>query len=341
LLDFFNINIHVNYNLYIDKEDISMVIDIIIPAYNSHKTIVNTLRSIAIQTVASKIKVTIVNDGGDGYKDIISLFPDLAIEEIKIDNGGPAIARQIGIERTSLPYIVFIDSDDILLNAFSILDLFSQIKKSEDIVCVNSRFVNETEDGRFEIMNDKEFVWLFGNIYRRSFILNNNVSFPKFSANEDLLFNLQIEMIAEQQKKSIVYLERATYLWNYNKNSITRRNGSEYAYFDSTYHIIVGKHEIFKRFPRSVTSAYILKSIWDFFYFWEQSILNRAQRPDYHNNLMKAIRDFYQEYKDVLNMVSDDEWRKVGDVKRVATNYFSKYNFNDFINMMKHKDNKK
>ena len=50
------------------------LIDIIIPAYNAHKTIVKTLSSIACQTVVDKCKVTIVNDAGYNYADIVESF---------------------------------------------------------------------------------------------------------------------------------------------------------------------------------------------------------------------------------------------------------------------------
>lgn len=38
------------------------MIDVIIPAYNSHSTIIRTLSSIAMQLNRDELKVTIVND---------------------------------------------------------------------------------------------------------------------------------------------------------------------------------------------------------------------------------------------------------------------------------------
>ena len=38
------------------------MIDVIIPAYNSHKTIIRTLASIVMQLNREELKVTIVND---------------------------------------------------------------------------------------------------------------------------------------------------------------------------------------------------------------------------------------------------------------------------------------
>ena len=50
------------------------MIDVIIPAYNSHDTIIRTLSSIAMQLNKNELKVTIVNDGGKDYSDIVKTF---------------------------------------------------------------------------------------------------------------------------------------------------------------------------------------------------------------------------------------------------------------------------
>ena len=50
------------------------MIDVIIPAYNAHETIIRTLSSIAMQLNRKDLKVTIVNDGGKNYNDIVNIF---------------------------------------------------------------------------------------------------------------------------------------------------------------------------------------------------------------------------------------------------------------------------
>lgn len=69
------------------------MIDVIIPAYNAHSTIVRTLSSIAMQLNRNELKVTIVNDGGEGYEDLVNLFkPILDVQEISYkENRGPRL----------------------------------------------------------------------------------------------------------------------------------------------------------------------------------------------------------------------------------------------------------
>ena len=71
-----------------------MGIDIIIPAYNSKDTLLNTLTSIVTQKDLEKIniQVTIVNDCSDySYSSLVDYFsPYINIQELVIDkNVGP------------------------------------------------------------------------------------------------------------------------------------------------------------------------------------------------------------------------------------------------------------
>ena len=50
------------------------MIDVIIPAYNAHKTIEQTLTSIAFQSIVDKLNVYIINDYGKDYKEIIEYY---------------------------------------------------------------------------------------------------------------------------------------------------------------------------------------------------------------------------------------------------------------------------
>ena len=73
------------------------MIDVIIPAYNSQNTIIRTLASIVMQLNKNELKVTIVNDGGNDYKEIVENFkPLIDIQEIGYkENRGPRLCKTI------------------------------------------------------------------------------------------------------------------------------------------------------------------------------------------------------------------------------------------------------
>ena len=106
------------------------MIDVIIPAYNSQDTIIRTLSSIAMQLNRDELKVTIVNDGGNNYKDIVETFSKVIdVQEIGYEtNRGPGYARQYGIDHTKEDFITFIDADDTFYEACSLSLLSRPIK---------------------------------------------------------------------------------------------------------------------------------------------------------------------------------------------------------------------
>ena len=201
------------------------MIDIIIPAYNAHKTIRRTLNSISNQTIVDLIKVYIINDfSKKDYSAEISTFEKhIKIQELKLSkNLGPGSARQYGIDNSNSKYIVFIDADDIFAKQNSLEVLLKSIEENNADVVI-SNFYEEDEKGDYiEHNNDK--IWLHGKIYKRSFLKKHNIKFNNSRANEDNGFNQLIFL-----HDSIVNtIEDYTYIWNYYANSITRKNNQEY-----------------------------------------------------------------------------------------------------------------
>ena len=93
-------------------------ISVIIPAYNSEKTIVKALDSVRKQTSSQYIKeVLVINDGStdntkkivENYKEEYDTFP---IQLINKDNGGVSTARNRGLSLAQGNWIALLDSDD-------------------------------------------------------------------------------------------------------------------------------------------------------------------------------------------------------------------------------------
>ena len=90
-------------------------IDIVLPNYNSHEFIVETIKSIINQTYFDW-KLTIVDDNSNKKtKNILEKFS--TNKKIKIywlkKNKGAGFCRNYALKKTKSPYIAFIDSDDI------------------------------------------------------------------------------------------------------------------------------------------------------------------------------------------------------------------------------------
>lgn len=95
------------------------MISIVIPMYNSEKTIERALDSVINQTYQGKYQIIIINDGStDSSLDIVKKYrKNLNKKNIEIlimdeKNGGVSKARNIGIKKSEGRYIALLDSDD-------------------------------------------------------------------------------------------------------------------------------------------------------------------------------------------------------------------------------------
>ena len=93
-----------------------MKVSVIIPAYNSSKTIKASLES-AINQSYLPHEIIVVNDGSvddteGAVKAIVSANKDANIAYVYKKNEGPSIARNLGIEMATGDLIAFLDSDD-------------------------------------------------------------------------------------------------------------------------------------------------------------------------------------------------------------------------------------
>ena len=191
------------------------MIDIIIPIYNARKTLELTLMSIKLQTIIDKINIYLIDDNSsEDYKDILNKYKDMNIIYIKLDkNNGPAVARQKGIEMSSSKYIMFIDADDLLYDADSIKKLFNKIEEDYDYVVG----ITIDEKQNTQIMNESD---LHGKIYKREFLLKNNIKFNNTRVHEDNYFN-NLVLLCEPKQKEIL---ENVYIYVDNKDSITNIN---------------------------------------------------------------------------------------------------------------------
>lgn len=210
------------------------LVDIIIPAYNAHKTIEKTLQSISIQTIIDNCNIIIVNDCGNNYNDIIDYYgKNMSITQITLsENSGPGVARNVGVAAGSAPYITFIDADDTFYGCFALEIFLKTMQRYKNCLVVSSPFYEQiiNEEKPF-VVRSSNMVWVFGKLYNRKFIETNKILFSSTRSNEDTGFNTLVELcLSNINEDEIVLLEDPFYCWHHNENSITRINNFEYAY---------------------------------------------------------------------------------------------------------------
>lgn len=206
------------------------MLDIIIPTYNSGNTLRRCLESIASQNYLGSINVTIVNDGGNKDYNLTDL--DLNIKELSYSkNRGPGYARNYALERTSSPFITFIDADDTFTEE-AINSLMINIKDNNILVGFENRFDAE---GNYETTYN--MLNLHGKIYKRSIIEKYNIRFPEFVYSaEDTAFNWLYQFFINA---SLKILNRVVYNYNYSSDSIVNKDTKTEFYYGSNLRDLV------------------------------------------------------------------------------------------------------
>lgn len=98
-----------------------MKLSVIVPSYNSERTIIEALGSVYLQDInRDDFEVIVVNDGStdNSIKVIEAFISENDINNLILitqDNGGVASARNTGIRVATGQYIAFLDADDVWL----------------------------------------------------------------------------------------------------------------------------------------------------------------------------------------------------------------------------------
>lgn len=193
-------------------------ISIIIPAYNSSFTILDTLESVKKQTY-DNFECIIVNDGSidDTVKKIETHYSnDKRLILIDQNNTGPYQARLNGVSIATGEWITFLDSDDTLeLDALE--NYVNNINENIDIIVSSLKTSNDKNNNYIEINDYRHTLYcgfsiplaLHGKLFRSSLFENLQFSIPKYlTSGEDLILNL---LLAFKTNKKVLYISNKIY----------------------------------------------------------------------------------------------------------------------------------
>ena len=299
-------------------------IDVIIPAYNvADEILFRCLASIACQDIVQDLDVTIVDDASEAqnYAEVTKHFePFMNIRILRYEtNGGPGVARQYGIDNTENGYFTCIDADDTFNGSFALKALRNGIEMNGGIyhTCVGVFDEVHEEglapgDGPILMPHEQDLVWMFGKLYRRSFIDKYNIRFHETSrANEDNGFNTLIRLCSNDYEQ-INFIAAHVYYWHENPNSITRANECQYSYGgserDSFYgyveNMIYAIKEAKKRNPYN--GGITMWAVGCMLHIYEYYIECVARASEHASSNFKSCKRFYDEvYKAIEPDISD------------------------------------
>lgn len=188
-----------------------MKYSVIIPVYNSEKTIERCMQSLLAQE-RNDVEIIVINDGstdasGEFLTEYASDYQNVLLIDQK--NSGVSAARNAGIEKASGTYITFVDSDDFVSeDYFSVLDKMESQGDEDLIIFASSTVGGQAADEsnlyhQLEQMNDRgnkmalllssrKIMSPWNKRFKRNIIIDNKIRFIRqFQTGEDFNFCLE------------------------------------------------------------------------------------------------------------------------------------------------------
>lgn len=194
-----------------------MKISVIVPFYNVEEYISRCLYSIINQSYRN-IEIILVDDGStDRSSEIAKEYAskDDRIILISQKNSGQAAARNVGLRNATGDYISFVDSDDWLeVNMLERLIKIMELANSDIVQCRfqfdNDAIRQHTAYRLFDVAELKSkndiitdallvkniLVAPWAKLFKKSFLIDNNLFFEEGIVNEDTLFTLKLSCFA-------------------------------------------------------------------------------------------------------------------------------------------------
>jgi len=189
------------------------IFSIIVPVYNVEPYLEYCLESISNQTLQN-IEIILVYDPSTTdeslkiCKRFLEKYSNFSLHIGK--NKGAGAQRNYGLDRAIGKYICYVDSDDSIEPGLC-SDMLIVLEKSEaDFINFGFDFVNN--DGkaivtkvkfsrdklqgedifRKAMLDDDIFTVVWNKVYRRSFLIENQISFPEVKLWEDILYTRKV-----------------------------------------------------------------------------------------------------------------------------------------------------
>jgi len=289
------------------------MVNIIIPAYNAHKTIRQAIASVAVQDNQEEIKLTIVDDCSDEpYDYLLDEFKYLNINILKKTfNSGCGQSRQYGIDRTDCEFLIFLDADDCFYSCDSVKKLLMTIKDGNYDV-VSSIFLEETRINDEYFVHQNDFVWMHGKIYRAQYIKERDIRFNESRMNEDSAFN----SIIFNTDAEICFTKYATYVWKNNKNSITRSR--DYVSDSMGVFITNAEHSLNELIRLNAPKVNICNCILSYLislYIYYMKFLKQNKDTPFIDDFILNVKRFYKnipsELTNIIDIINEQELGEV------------------------------
>ena len=290
---------------------------IIIPCYNSGKTIGALLASIEAQNMSDDIEIILSDDHSTkSYQEVVDPFRErLCIKQVQTDyNFGPGNTRENGVKYATGEWLAFADHDDLY-----IVDTLPQIKEhieeTQQKYYVISNFLEVNPDNHTVINRHiGTRNWNHAKFYNKdNFWDAYNIHFKKdLLTHEDIYISSCVNCACNKFNIEPNFINIYTYIWNARPTTISRTKYGDRTFFEiyfrdwieSTGDLYIDKYK-----EGNITEEFAVKSIINvllFCYFYTQGFkfdrpkdwmeINEYHARDYYIRGMEAVKKLSNKY---------------------------------------------
>ena len=335
------------YYIHQKNKTNSCKVSVIMPTFNSEKTIDKSIESVINQTIDfSTIELLIVDDfSTDNTRlkilDYAKKYPNIIPVFLASNSGAPSIPRNLGVSLAKGKYITFIDSDD-WFHENGILSLYNLLEKTNDNYAVG-KTIKVSDKSRNTIapynnwatresISPFSIKYLFqhlsptGRMIRRDFILKHNITFPNMKFAEDKMFFIDVLVNCEtiSTSKNIIY-----YANRYSDNESLTTKTTIFEKTDTNITLI--KYVIDKKLPHKIESM-ALNRLYGFDCI--ERLFNR-----HHFLKSKEKEKYFEKFSEVLDTTKSLDYDFTTylhhDWQRVLVSLFKEKRFNDIVTLIK------
>lgn len=303
------------------------LISIIVPVYNTEKYVENCILSVLGQSFGD-YELILVNDGSTDKSLDQCLFwiKDERVHVISTENQGVSHARNVGLSNASGKWIMFLDSDDYLLedslkklipytqmNVQEICALYMdkredfgdvryKVANSEDVMTMSLDPINNNLLPEFYQFKDSTLLSCCGKLFLNEIIKKNQLYFEEdLHLSEDLIFHLEYLSCI----KNVLLTNVAVFFYRCNPTSATR---SFYGGYFNDRICLIKKLQSYRH---AAISVHIISTLLFFICKVEKYAGNDEKRK-----IESEISVFFSEHQSMLRDVkekdlSNGRWQRI------------------------------
>lgn len=236
-------------------------VSVIIPVYNAIETLCRCIDSVCSQTL-KEIEIICVDDGSsDGSTDLLVMLSqtDNRIAVIRQENQYAGVARNRGINMARGNYVTFMDADDVYYSKKVLQNLYKKAKsENADMIKGRFRYIDYRTKKVYaddfsrnssiglllrgnpdfhrcpeRFVNAADVPW--NGIYRRAFLLENNIEFNRLICVNDHSFYIHCLLKA----KKMLFIRSQTVLYTTNRTmSLVSQKSKHFTAQLNSYNIV-------------------------------------------------------------------------------------------------------